>query len=79
MCHLSEVQIIVKFRINWTLCIGDGKIRAITPVGAVCNRTASARPDLSGKTASTKHGERKCLSVFRIRYKRSIQHRLSTD
>ena len=48
MCHLSEVQIIVKFRINWTLCTGDGKIWAIKPVGAVSNRTASARPDRSG-------------------------------
>ena len=35
----------VDFRINWTLQIGEvrtgeGKIRAMTPVGAVSNRTA---------------------------------------
>ena len=43
----------VDFRINWTLQIGEvrkprlpgGKIRAMTPVGAVSNRTASACPD----------------------------------
>ena len=68
-----RLRIIVKFRINWTLCTGAGKIRAITPVGGVSNRTASARPenrdpDLSGETVPTKHGERKCLSVFRIHY-----------
>ena len=39
----------------------EGKIRAMTPVGAVSNRTASARsenrdPDLSGETAPTIHG-----------------------
>ena len=33
----------VDFRINWTLCTGDGKIRTITPVGSVSNRTTSAR------------------------------------
>ncbi len=31
---------VVNFRITWTLCTGERKIRAITPVGAVCNRTA---------------------------------------
>ena len=66
----------VDFRINWTLCTGkvrkprlpgNGKIRAITPVGAVSPRTASAQLE----TAPTKHGERKCLSVFRIHYNSS--------
>ena len=63
----------VDFRINWTLCTGDGTIWAMTPVGAVCNRTESAQlktllaiPIYRG--APTKHGERKCLSVFIIHY-----------
>ncbi len=60
-----RLRIIVKFSINWTLCAGgDGKIRAITPVGAVSHRTASAQLE----TAPTKHREQKCLSVFRIHY-----------
>ena len=36
----------------------------MTPVGAVSNRTASAQLE----TAPTKHGERKCLFIFRIHY-----------
>ena len=45
--------IIVDLRINETLCTGAGKIRAMTPVGAVSNRTASAQLE----TVPTKHGE----------------------
>ena len=72
----------VDFRINETLPIGEvrktryrgGKNTGYPPVGAVKNRTASARPDnrdpdLSGETAPTKHGERKCLFIFRIHHK----------
>ena len=76
MCHPStggwsintmslwRSETLVDFRINWTLQIGEGKIRVMTPVGAVCNRTASAQletllaiPIYRG--APTKHGVRK--------------------
>ncbi len=66
---------IVKFRSNWTLYTGDGKIRAITLVGAVFNRTVSAQLE----TAPTKHGERKCLSVFRIHYNESMNSPIHRD
>ena len=71
---MADNSTIVDFRINETLQIdevskprlpGGGKIRAITPVGAVSNRTASAQLE----TAPTKHGERKCLFIFMIHYK----------
>ena len=52
---LWRSETLVDFRINWTLQIGEGKIRVMTPVGAVCNRTASAQLE----TAPTKHGVRK--------------------
>ena len=56
---LWQSETLVDFRINWTLQIGEGKIRAMTPVGAVSNRTASAQLE----TAPTKHGARKCLFI----------------
>ena len=46
------------------MSIGTGKIRAMTPVGAASNRTASAQLE----TAPTKHGERKRLFIFIIHY-----------
>ena len=43
---------------------GDKKIRAMAPVVAVSNRTASAQL----QTAPTKHRGRKCLFIFRIHH-----------
>ena len=54
----------VNFRITWTRCTGEGKIRAIAPVGAVKNRTASAQL----QTAPTKYRERKGLHILIIHY-----------
>ena len=48
---------------------GDGKIRAMTPVGAVGNPTASAQLE----TAPTKHRERKYLFIFSIHYNETLQ------
>ena len=63
----------VDFRINWTLCTGEGTIWAMTPVGAVYPRTASAQletllaiPIYRG--APTKYRERKYLFIFMIYY-----------
>ena len=42
----------------------------MTPVGAVCNRTASAQLE----TAPTKHGARKCLFIFIIHHKKDDAH-----
>ena len=69
-------RIMVDFRITWILPIGEvSKPRLLglknlgyDPVGAVSNRTESARPDKSG-TVPTKHEERKCLFIFRIHHK----------
>ena len=63
----------VDFRINWTLCTGEGTIWAMTPVGAVYPRTASAQletllaiPIYRG--APTKRGDRKCQFIFMTYY-----------
>ena len=76
-----EHTTMVDFRINWTLQFGEVRKSRLPgseksalwpPVGAVSNRTASAQLE----TVPTKHGERKCLFIFWIHYKSTIEQQL---